>query len=125
MNQKTILVVEDDQDGRDVVGHVLEHLNVTVRYTKDGEEASRVLFTENARFDAAVIDLALPGVDGWELLRRIKDDVHTKSMPCIAVTAFTNSDVRVEAKKAGFDAFMPKPLDVVAFADVIKTVFEK
>lgn len=108
---KRILVVEDDPDGQEMVTTVLRHMKFDVDTADDGEEASKILFSTNAAYQAIIIDLALPGKDGWELLSEILDNPRTSSLPCIAVTAFHNSKLREEALRAGFTAYFPKPID--------------
>lgn len=111
MNKKHILVVEDDPDGQEMVTTILEHLGFKVAAADDGEQAATLLFEQGASFDAIVIDLALPGMDGWELLGAILNNPATSAVPCIAVTAFHNSKLREDALRAGFTAYLPKPLD--------------
>ncbi len=108
---KHILVVEDDPDGREMITTVLQHMNFIVDTADDGESASEILFGSNLSYDAIVIDLALPGKDGWELLDEVLSNQHTAQVPCIAVTAFHNSKLREEALRAGFTAYFPKPVD--------------
>lgn len=108
---KRILVVEDDPDGQEMVTTVLRHMKFDVDTADDGEQAAKILFSTNAAYEAIIIDLALPGKDGWELLSEILDNPRTSSLPCIAVTAFHNSKLREEALRAGFTAYFPKPLD--------------
>jgi len=62
------------------------------------------------RPDVVVCDIQLPGMDGFELLRRIKADAETSSIPVIAVTAFAMADGREQALAAGFDGFIGKPI---------------
>lgn len=111
MANKRILVVEDDPDGQEMVTTVLQHLNFTVTTADDGEEATHILFNSGAKFDAIIIDLALPGKDGWEVLNDVLNNKETSHLPCIAVTAFHTSKLREEALVAGFTAYLPKPLD--------------
>lgn len=111
MADKRILVVEDDPDGQEMVTTMLRHMKFVVDTADDGEEASNILFGPGAGYNAIVIDLALPGKDGWELLSEILDNPRTSSVPCIAVTAFHNSKLREEALRAGFTAYFPKPVD--------------
>jgi CheY-like chemotaxis protein len=111
MADKRILVVEDDPDGQEMVTTMLRHMKFVVDTADDGEEASNILFGPGAGYNAIVIDLALPGKDGWELLSEILDNPSTSSVPCIAVTAFHNSKLREEALRAGFTAYFPKPID--------------
>jgi len=111
MSDKRILVVEDDPDGQEMVTTILQHMNFMVDTADDGEQASHILFDTPAQYSAVIIDLALPGKDGWELLAEILDNPDTESLLCIAVTAFHNSKLREQALRAGFTAYFPKPID--------------
>lgn len=106
-----ILVVEDDPDGQEMVATVLQHMKFEVDTADDGEQASVLLFDSGISYSAIIIDLALPGKDGWELLNEIMNHPNTSSLPCIAVTAFHNSKLREQALRAGFTAYFPKPID--------------
>lgn len=111
MANKRILVVEDDPDGQEMITTMLQHLQYVVDTADDGEQASKFLAGTNVPYSAVVIDLALPGKDGWELLNEILADPRTSNLPCIAVTAYHNSKLREEALRAGFVAYFPKPID--------------
>lgn len=110
-----VLVVEDDPDGQEVVSTILEHLNIRTTVAGNAEDAERLLFG-GVSFNAIVVDLALPGKDGWELLRDILANPQTANIPCVAVTAFHTSKLREEAIHAGFSAYFAKPIDSTAFA---------
>ena len=116
---KHILVIEDDPDGQEFVATVLQHMRYDVDTADDGEQATNLLFNSGKRYDAVVIDLALPGKDGWEVLSEILDNPATESVPCIAVTAFHNSKLREDALHAGFVAYFPKPIDSTQFGRAI------
>lgn len=111
MSHKRILVVEDDLDSQEMVATMLQHLNFVVDTADNGEQAAELLFDEQQDYRAVVIDLALPGMDGWELLREILNDPATEELPCVAVTAFHQPKLREEAIRAGFTAYFPKPVD--------------
>lgn len=111
MSTKRILVVEDDPDGQEMVATMLQHMSFVVETADDGEQASRLLFVTKTGFDAIIIDLALPGKDGWELLNEILENPATSQIPCVAVTAYHNSKLREQALRAGFIAYFPKPID--------------
>ncbi len=117
-----VLIVEDDPDGQALVSHVIGHLNIPHEVVGDAERASKKLFEAGATYHAVIIDLALPGKDGWELLADIRDNPKTSNLTCIAVTAFHTSKIRGEALRAGFDAYFPKPLDAVNFAQELGTI---
>ncbi|MCU0476092.1 MAG: response regulator [Anaerolineae bacterium] len=110
-----VLVVEDDPDGQEVVSTILEHLNIRTTVAANAEDAERFLFG-GTPFNAVIVDLALPGKDGWELLRDILANPQTANIPCVAVTAFHTSKLREEAIQAGFSAYFAKPIDSTAFA---------
>src|SRR5947207_11932942 len=104
MKQWRILVVEDDPDGQQVMATILQHLNIPVDVASDSSEAEQWLFNSGNSYDAAILDLALPDKDGWELLSEILADSRTAALPCIAVTAYHTSKLREEALVAGFRA---------------------
>lgn len=111
MTGKRILMVEDDLDSQEMMATMLQHMNFVVDTADNAEQASELLFESDAVYDAVVIDLALPGKDGWELLSEILENPDTEHLPCVAVTAFHQSKLREEALHAGFTAYFPKPID--------------
>ena len=111
MSNRRILVVEDDPDGQEMVTTMLQHMKFVVDTADDGEEASSIIAQQGNSYDAIIIDLALPGKDGWELLNEVLRNPATENLPCVAVTAFHNSKLREEALRAGFIAYFPKPID--------------
>ncbi len=108
-----VLVVEDDPDGQEVVGRILKHHNIGADIAGTGEEALTLL--QQKSYAIAVIDLALPQIDGWSLLEVIRSSPALMEMPCVAVTAFHSAEVAVKAVQAGFTAYFPKPLDATSF----------
>lgn len=111
-----ILIVEDDPDGQALVSHVIGHLNIPHDVVGDAEKAVKKLFESGESYQAVIIDLALPGKDGWELLADIRDNAETANLMCVAVTAFHTSKTREDALRAGFDAYFSKPLDATHFS---------
>ena len=111
-----ILIVEDDPDGQALVSHVIGYLNIPHEVVDDAEKAITKLFESGQTYRAVIIDLALPGKDGWELLAHIRDNPATSALTCISVTGFHTSKTRDDALRAGFDAYFPKPLDAMHFA---------
>lgn len=111
-----ILIVEDDPDGQALVSHVIGHLNIPHDVVGDAEKAGQKLFENGEAYQAVIIDLALPGKDGWELLAEIRNHAETANLMCVAVTAFHTSKTREDALHAGFDAYFPKPLDAMHFS---------
>ncbi len=122
VEQNRILVVEDDPDGQAVVAHVLEYLSYPIDIAGDVEEALTCLSERAGEYRAAIIDLALPGRDGWELLSEIKTMPTTADLPCIAVTAFHSSKTREDALTAGFTAYFSKPIEATSFARELEAI---
>jgi CheY-like chemotaxis protein len=117
-----ILIVEDDLDGQALIATLLGHFNIPLDVVDNAEEAERLLFQSDAHYHAVIIDLALPGKDGWQLLSAIQSDPNTAELPCIAVTAFHNSKLREEAILSGFKAYFPKPIDATSFLRELETI---
>ena len=80
-NNWLILVVEDDPDGQEVVATILEHMSIPLEVVGNAEEAEERLFNSGQHFNAVIIDLALPGKDGWELLSEIQTHPATAQTP--------------------------------------------
>ena len=102
-----ILIADDYDDNRELLRLMLETDGHTIREARDGHE-----FLASARTDVpdlALIDLSMPMLDGWGALRELRSDERTRSIPCIAVTAFASDQDRQLALKAGFDGYLTKP----------------
>lgn len=108
-----ILVVEDEYDGQQVVSKMLQYMGVQSDIAATAEDALNMLGS-NA-YTAAVIDLALPGMDGLALLSQIKATSNTANLPCVIITAYHTSTVKQQALTAGASAYFPKPLDDTIF----------
>ena len=122
MTDWRVLVVEDDPDGQEVVSRILRHHKIENDLAPDGETAVEML--EKTTYTALVVDLALPNIDGWQLLDIMKNSPKFAQTPCIAVTAYHSTDVAVKAIQAGFAAYFPKPLDATSFVRELARVVE-
>jgi len=108
MAKKKILVVDDTEFNRDLVVQLLEE-DYDMVIAENGEEALTV--TEQERPDLILMDLGMPVMDGWEATRRLKANDELKKIPVIAVTSHAMVGDEVEARKAGCDDYLPKPID--------------
>ena len=117
-----ILVIEDDADGQMMMSTILGHHNIFVDIAGNAEEAEQFLFQSDNTYDAAIIDLALPDKDGWQVLSEIMEDSRTAKLPCIAATAYHTSKLREDAIHAGFKAYFPKPIDGTKFLRELETL---
>lgn len=105
----TVLVVDDNADTRVVVRWMLERWGCRVVEAGDGREAvERVV---ESRPDLVLMDLSMPGVDGFDAIRAIREREEFARLPIIAVTAFDRADTRDGAASAGCDYFLSKPID--------------
>jgi two-component system cell cycle response regulator DivK len=109
-SSQKILVVEDNQDNRELVVKVLKINGYHVIEAVDGEEAIEKTRAENP--DLILMDLFIPKIDGYEVTRRLKRDKDLKSIPIIALTAHAMKGDMEVALAAGCDGYIPKPIDV-------------
>jgi two-component system cell cycle response regulator DivK len=105
--QPLILVVDDYQDAREMYAEYLQFSGFRVAEAKNGNEAVEQAFA--LKPDLILMDLSLPGMDGWEATRRLKADDRTKRIPIVALTGHALAGASEGAKKAGCDSFVTKP----------------
>jgi CheY-like chemotaxis protein len=118
-----VLVVEDEPDGADVVTRMLRSVGITGVVVGSGEEALATLEVDASIFAGAVIDLALPAMDGLELMSILRQQASTANLPLVAITAFHTPELKAKALDDGFDAYFAKPLDGTIFAQTLEKMF--
>jgi CheY-like chemotaxis protein len=102
-----VLVVDDYADNRQMYAKYLRFKGLRVTEAADGREAlDRAL---EGQPDAIVMDLSLPGIDGWEATRELKADPRTRDVPIVVVTGHALGGAAQSARAAGCDAFLTKP----------------
>ena len=116
----TILVVEDNDDIRRMLRILLEFEEFHVIEAATGGEALE--FVRNGRPDVILMDLALPGVDGLETIRRIRKIDRFQNTPIIVLTAYTGQSIYETAVRAGTNYFMSKPIDFDELATLVQQV---
>ncbi len=104
---KRVLVVEDDDDNRNILTRLLSMDGYEVAEARDGSEA--VAKAQSWQPDLILMDLALPRMDGWEATRRIKATPALAKVPIIAITAFAMRGDEEQARSAGCDDYLAKP----------------
>lgn len=102
-----MLVIEDDESGRALLRRVIEQAGLRPIEAADGAEGLRVLFAE--RPDLVILDVGLPGLDGWGVLERIRE---LTDVPVIMLTAHDSEFDRVRGLKGGADDYVAKPFGV-------------
>jgi len=106
-SQPLILVVDDYQDAREMYAEYLQFSGFRVAEARNGNEAVEQAFA--LKPDLILMDLSLPGMDGWEATRRLKADERTSRIPIVALTGHALAGASEGAKKAGCDSFVTKP----------------
>ncbi|MCK6529942.1 ATP-binding protein [Myxococcota bacterium] len=104
-----VLLVEDQPDAREALRDLLQIQGYDVEVAADGEEA--VERAAVRRSDVALVDIGLPGVDGYEVARRLRGMHREAPITLVALSGFGGGDVRRRAREAGFDAHLVKPVD--------------
>jgi CheY-like chemotaxis protein len=113
MNEWQVLVIEDEDDSMEFVQGLLEHHGIESVGVSTGEEALEALKTIQPTL--IIVDLALPGLDGWQLLQRFKANPGLHNVPRVAITAYHTAELAEQAIEAGFHAYFAKPLDATSF----------
>ncbi len=119
MEEHRVLIVEDEPDNREIVRAVVEEM-VGCRATLagDGIEAVSRAFDESPSL--VLLDLMLPGIDGYEVARRLRADPRTSHVPIIAITALARPRDRARAVEVGCDDYVDKPFDLDLLSQKIK-----
>ena len=102
-----ILVVDDYQDAREMYAEYLQYSGFRVAEARNGNEA--VAQARSLKPDLILMDLSLPGMDGWEATRVLKADEETRHIPIVALTGHALAGASEGARKAGCDSFVTKP----------------
>ena len=104
---KRILVIEDQEDNRRILRDLLTSVGYDLIEAGTGEEG--VTLAETQRPDLILMDIQLPGMDGYETMRRSKANLALRRVPIIAVTSYALSGDDAKALAAGYDAYVTKP----------------
>ena len=118
-----ILLVEDNEMNRDMLSRRLERRGYEVVIAVDGVEGVDKAGTEAPAL--ILMDMSLPGVDGWDATRRIKAAPATRAIPVIALTAHAMSGDREKAVEAGCDDFDTKPVDLARLLGKIEALLAR
>jgi CheY-like chemotaxis protein len=117
LSQLRVLAVDDNEDAVVMLGKLLSHMGHDARSCTSGEEALQV----GAEFepDAVILDLGMPGMDGFETAARLKQEPWGKSVLLIALTGWGRDDDIRRTLAAGFDEHMVKPLEIDRLIDLL------
>ncbi len=109
MTNSIILVIDDTPTARDAVEALLAGENYTLEFAANGPEGLEKAIT--VRPDVILLDVMMPGMDGYEVCRRLRADPQTAEVPILMVTALDDRESRLEGIGAGADDFITKPYD--------------
>ena len=115
---QVILVVEDNERNLKLLRDVLEYAGYEVRAAQTAEDGISSAVSDPP--DLVLMDLQLPGIDGFEALRLLRESPRTAAIPVVAVTAQAMKQDRERALRAGFNGYIEKPISVRAFPDQVR-----
>jgi CheY-like chemotaxis protein len=115
-----VLIVEDESDAAEIIEALLAHYQVETVLVASAEAACEALDAEP--YDALIVDLFLPQMDGIELMKTLRQQATTAELPCIAVTAYNSSSLRRRALEAGYNRYFAKPVNPDDLIDALKSI---
>jgi two-component system, cell cycle response regulator DivK len=118
-----VLVVDDNEDNRDIYAASLRHSGYEVETASDGEEAVDV--ARKLRPAVVVMDLGMPGMDGWDAIAALRATPETRNTYVMVVSGFADTTSRKRARDAGCDEFLAKPCLPKVLIERIKDVSKK
>ncbi|HZX31431.1 MAG TPA: PAS domain-containing protein [Rhodocyclaceae bacterium] len=114
-----VLLVEDNDINQLVAGTILRRAGAEVEITNDGQTATHLLAEDGKRFDAVLMDIQMPVMDGYEATRIIREELKLADLPIIAMTANAMASDREDSRLAGMGAHIAKPVDVEELISVL------
>jgi two-component system cell cycle response regulator DivK len=119
----TVLIVEDNEASRDALARRLARRSYNVLLAVDGLQA--VSIARSTKPDLILMDLGLPGIDGWEATAQLKNNADTRHIPIIVLSAHAMTDDRDQALEAGGDDFDTKPVQFPRLIGKMETLLAK
>jgi len=116
-HKKIVLVIEDGADVRSFASRVLELEGYHVLQAENGDEGPRLV--RESQVDLIVLDLKLPGVDGWSVLEQLKSDPELSSIPVVVFTASAAVSQREKALKMGATDYLIKPVSAITLRETV------
>ncbi|MCK9572049.1 MAG: response regulator [Candidatus Omnitrophica bacterium] len=119
-NSKKIIIVEDDPDINNLIAYNLRKASFNVEQVFDGLSAEQKL--SNEYFDIVILDIMLPGIDGFDICRNLKENPFNGRNFIIMISAKSSQKDQLYAHILGADAYLTKPFSVAALMDIVKEV---
>lgn len=116
-----VLVVDDNADAADLLGEALSGLGYDVRVAYEGRTA--LVLADTFHPQAALLDIGLPGMSGFELAIRLRKIAGLDALKCIAITGYGHADDRRRSAESGFQAHILKPIDLPSLAKELQRLW--
>jgi CheY-like chemotaxis protein len=116
----SVVLVDDDRITRDIFKMVFENQGLDLTVLEDAETA--LAYLESHTPDVLVLDIMLPGLDGYQALARIRKNGVARGCRIVATTAYYENDTEMDVIARGFDAFLPKPLRPVNLVEFLRNL---
>ena len=113
----TVLLIEDNEDGREMMATMLDAYGYAVQQAADGMQGLQMAMASVP--DVALVDIGLPGIDGYEVARRLRANDSTRHLKLIALTGYGLAEDQKRVLEAGFDMHLVKPVDINLLLDAI------
>lgn len=123
MAKKKVLIIEDNHMNMELFADLLEAGGFEVARAMKAEEG--IVYAKKNNPDVILMDISLPGMDGLEAARIMKEDLHTRNIPVIALTAHAMKGDEARARTAGCDGYITKPINTRSFVAEITGVLDK
>jgi CheY-like chemotaxis protein len=120
---KNILVAEDNAVNRELIRELLETHGYCVFEACDGQEAVQMI--AESRPDLLLLDLGMPVLDGFGVIRKIRDDPRWAALPVLAVTAYAMNGDRDKIISSGFDGYLSKPINSALLFEELTRLLKK
>jgi signal transduction histidine kinase len=113
----TVLLIEDNEDGREMMATMLDAYGYAVQQAADGMQGLQMAMASVP--DVALVDIGLPGIDGYEVARRLRANDSTRHLKLLALTGYGLAEDQKRVLEAGFDMHLVKPVDINLLLDAI------
>ncbi len=118
-----VLIVDDDPDIRELLSQSLSNDMFDILLAKNGDEA--ILIVNEQRPDLIVLDIMMPGIDGLEVCRRLKENPETSSIPVLMLTAKSGVGDKIEGFVTGAEEYITKPFDPMTVEARVSTILRR
>lgn len=119
----SILLIDDDPHTRNMFEMVTSHHNVELATANDAETA--LTYLRDNKPDVIVLDIMLPGIDGYQALNQIRKQTLAPDVRVVATTAYYTADTQSEVFARGFSGYLPKPLNPSTLVEYLESVVAK